>query len=397
MNDVELMPHVTNFSNGYVVEYVENGTEPCSSWILLPAENLWPRWIRGVLYLAAMVYLFVGIAIVSDVFMCSIEVITSQQRTVYKWDPEKKKTVKKEVLVWNETVANLTLMALGSSAPEILLSVVEAVQNLPSNQVEDSLGTFTILGSAAFNLLVITAVCIVSVKSPETKRIKEFGVFMLTSIWSIFAYIWVFIVVLVNTRGEVDIVEAWVTLGFFPLLVLSAYCQDNGWWLKLWWRFTKGRPTVSNEPSSVDQVNGSQVNVRVVNGVGRRHSILHGPSPQLVTLEAEKSLSQQNLRTIPEETPATQSSNRDLEAPSNAPKVHSVLDEEKQQYARARSTFLRSRFRHAAVRSMLGGKKRHAFQKGLVGNGTTPRLIALVDKVKSLDEEVPFTGKLVMT
>lgn len=29
------------------------------------------------------------------------------------------------VRVWNETVSNLTLMALGSSAPEILLSVIE--------------------------------------------------------------------------------------------------------------------------------------------------------------------------------------------------------------------------------------------------------------------------------
>ena len=31
------------------------------------------------------------------------------------------------VMVWNPTVANLTLMALGSSAPEILLSVIETV------------------------------------------------------------------------------------------------------------------------------------------------------------------------------------------------------------------------------------------------------------------------------
>ena len=29
------------------------------------------------------------------------------------------------VLVWNPTIANLTLMALGSSAPEILLSCIE--------------------------------------------------------------------------------------------------------------------------------------------------------------------------------------------------------------------------------------------------------------------------------
>lgn len=29
------------------------------------------------------------------------------------------------VRIWNETVSNLTLMALGSSAPEILLSLIE--------------------------------------------------------------------------------------------------------------------------------------------------------------------------------------------------------------------------------------------------------------------------------
>jgi solute carrier family 8 (sodium/calcium exchanger) len=31
--------------------------------------------------------------------------------------------------VWNDTVANLTLMALGSSAPEILLSVIELLSD----------------------------------------------------------------------------------------------------------------------------------------------------------------------------------------------------------------------------------------------------------------------------
>ncbi|VDN38211.1 unnamed protein product [Cylicostephanus goldi] len=34
-----------------------------------------------------------------------------------------------EVKVWNPTVANLTLMALGSSAPEILLSIIEIIGN----------------------------------------------------------------------------------------------------------------------------------------------------------------------------------------------------------------------------------------------------------------------------
>jgi solute carrier family 8 (sodium/calcium exchanger) len=40
---------------------------------------------------------------------------------------EVEKDVFIDVEVWNATVANLTLMALGSSAPEILLSVIGTV------------------------------------------------------------------------------------------------------------------------------------------------------------------------------------------------------------------------------------------------------------------------------
>lgn len=70
----------TNFSNGYVAEYVEldaDGNLPssyCQSWLLFPAENLWSPAVRGFLYILAMAYIFIGIAIGSDVFMSSIEV-----------------------------------------------------------------------------------------------------------------------------------------------------------------------------------------------------------------------------------------------------------------------------------------------------------------------------------
>lgn len=57
-----------------------------------------------------------------------------------------------KVKVWNPTIANLTLMALGSSAPEILLSIIETVTTL-ENDTPGVLGPATIVGSAAFNLL----------------------------------------------------------------------------------------------------------------------------------------------------------------------------------------------------------------------------------------------------
>jgi hypothetical protein len=83
------------------------------------------RFGRGLLYILLMVYLFIGVSIVSDRFMESIEMITAQEKEVTVKDPRSGKNQVIIVKVWNETVANLSLMALGSSAPEILLSVVE--------------------------------------------------------------------------------------------------------------------------------------------------------------------------------------------------------------------------------------------------------------------------------
>uniref|UniRef100_H2XSK5 Calx-beta domain-containing protein n=1 Tax=Ciona intestinalis TaxID=7719 RepID=H2XSK5_CIOIN len=188
---------------------------------------------RGFIYIIAIAYLFIGVAIGSDVFMTSIEVITSKKRTIIIWDEELGENTKKEVLVWNETVANLTLLALGSSAPEILLATVETINEILSgNQAKGGgLGFYTIVGSAAFNLLVITGICIISVPSPSHKSIRELGVFILTSMWSLLAYVWLLCVMLWTSPNVVEPWEAWLTLIFFPLLVITAYAQDNGWWM----------------------------------------------------------------------------------------------------------------------------------------------------------------------
>ena len=61
--------------------------------------------------------------------MDSIEVITSQTVTIEVKD-NNGNTYQEKVSVWNPTVANLTLMALGSSAPEILLALLETSTKL---------------------------------------------------------------------------------------------------------------------------------------------------------------------------------------------------------------------------------------------------------------------------
>lgn len=220
------------FDKGYIIEF-RNGSinDVCfESWMLLPGEALWHDGVKAVLYILAMGYVFLGIAVSSDIFMNSIEVMTSKKRTIYTWDAEKNEKVEHHVLIWNETVANLTLMALGSSAPEILLATIETIMNL-GKEMGDSLGTFTIIGSAAFNLLIISAVCIVSLPTGDVKYIKEFGVFLMTSAWSLWAYVWMLLAVSYISPGVIDPWEAWLTLAFMPIFVLLSYCQDNGWWL----------------------------------------------------------------------------------------------------------------------------------------------------------------------
>ena len=126
--------------------------------------------------------------------------------------------------VWNPTLANLTLMALGSSAPAILLSLIETATTLGSTPGE--LGPSTIVGSAAFNLLVISAVSIVSV-GPETKKIEGVGVFVITATASLFAYIWMFLCLAVFSEDEIEIWEAVVTLVFFFILITAAFIADK--------------------------------------------------------------------------------------------------------------------------------------------------------------------------
>ena len=126
-------------------------------------------------------------------------------------------------------------MALGSSAPEILLSVIETVGNL--GKCPGELGASTIVGSAAFNLLVISGVSIYAVSEENdkaedrdadsplgVKKIKDMGVFAITCTSSIWAYIWLFIVV--KDMG-VEVWQAWLTLIFFFLLIIFAFGADR--------------------------------------------------------------------------------------------------------------------------------------------------------------------------
>ncbi|KAG5306650.1 NAC2 protein, partial [Acromyrmex insinuator] len=178
---------------------------------------------RGLVYFFLLLYLFIGVSIISDRFMAAIEVITSKEKelVVRRHGREPQIIV---VRVWNETVANLTLMALGSSAPEILLSIIEIwAKNFQAGE----LGPGTIVGSAAYNLFVIISLCVFVIPNGENRKIKHLRVFFVTATWSIFAYVWLYVILAVSSPGVLEIWEGILTFAFFPATVLTAYVADR--------------------------------------------------------------------------------------------------------------------------------------------------------------------------
>ncbi|KAM6460951.1 sodium/calcium exchanger 1 isoform 3-T4 [Liasis olivaceus] len=215
-------PEETNHSEECTGSYI------CKKGVILPIwepqdPSFGDKIARATVYFVAMVYMFLGVSIIADRFMSSIEVITSQEReiTIKKPNGETSKTT---VRVWNETVSNLTLMALGSSAPEILLSVIEVCGH---GFKAGDLGPSTIVGSAAFNMFVIIAICVYVVPDGEIRKIKHLRVFFVTAAWSIFAYTWLYLILSVLSPGIVEVWEGLLTFFFFPICVVFAWVADR--------------------------------------------------------------------------------------------------------------------------------------------------------------------------
>ncbi|XP_076443006.1 sodium/calcium exchanger 1-like isoform X2 [Babylonia areolata] len=232
-------------------------SEKCRNGLLIPMWtpqgnlSIGDKSARAIVYMVALIYMFLGVSIVADRFMAAIEVITSKEKDVVIKKPDGQTTTV-SVRIWNETVSNLTLMALGSSAPEILLAIIE----IGHNKFEaGDLGPSTIVGSAAFNLFIIIAICVVTIPRGEVRRINHLRVFIVTATWSVFAYIWLYFILSVTSEGVVEVWEALLTFAFFPATVITAYIVDRKLlFYKLletrytaYWKSSTAEPVADNE------------------------------------------------------------------------------------------------------------------------------------------------------
>ncbi|XP_010914460.1 magnesium/proton exchanger 1 isoform X3 [Elaeis guineensis] len=200
----------------------------CESYLLLYGETFLPNGLRAFLYLLALAYCFIGLSAITARFFRSMENIVKQTQRVVEIDPCTNAEVIKYEKFWNYTIADISLLAFGTSFPQISLATIDAIRNLGQLNA-GGLGPGTLVGSAAFDLFPIHAVCVVVPKAGSLKKISDIGVWLVELFWSFWAYFWLYIILEVWTPKVITLWEALLTVLQFGLLLIHAYAQDKRW------------------------------------------------------------------------------------------------------------------------------------------------------------------------
>ncbi|GJN05069.1 hypothetical protein PR202_ga22669 [Eleusine coracana subsp. coracana] len=148
---------------------------PCDTYLLFHGETLLSNRVRAFIYTVALSYCFIGLSVITGRFFKAMENIVKQSREVVTMDPHSNTPVVKHEKVWNYTIADISLLAFGTSFPQISLATIDAIRNM-GQLTAGGLGPGTLIGSAAFDLFPIHAVCVIMPRAGSLKKISDLGV-----------------------------------------------------------------------------------------------------------------------------------------------------------------------------------------------------------------------------
>jgi len=202
----------------------------CEDGLLIP---IWPgfeywgmgdRVGRGLLYFFVIINLFIGTAVAMEKLLKSIEMMASQTEVVTVKDPEAEEDNSNKTRVFKNTLVNLTLKAIGSAIPVILLCSIEV---LAKGFKAGDLGLSSVVGSAAFNLFIIIGISISAFPNKETRKVQNLGVLLITAFWTTFAFSWTYSVLGAISYGMVETWEAVLTILLFPISFATAFIGER--------------------------------------------------------------------------------------------------------------------------------------------------------------------------
>ncbi|GKU86860.1 hypothetical protein SLEP1_g1333 [Rubroshorea leprosula] len=106
------------------------GREKCESYFLFHGEVILSDGFRAALYFLGLAYCFIGLSAITARFFRSMENVVKHTREVVYIDPQTKAEIIREEKVWNYTIADVTLLAFGTSFPQISLAAIDAIRNI---------------------------------------------------------------------------------------------------------------------------------------------------------------------------------------------------------------------------------------------------------------------------
>lgn len=106
------------------------GQENCESYFIFHGETSLGVGFRTFLYFLGLAYCFVGLSAITARFFQSMESVVSHTRKVVDINPYTGAEIIRYEKVWNFTIADISLLAFGTSFPQISLATIDAIRNL---------------------------------------------------------------------------------------------------------------------------------------------------------------------------------------------------------------------------------------------------------------------------
>lgn len=104
--------------------------EKCDSYLIFYAETSLANGVRASFYLLGLAYCFIGLSAITGRFFRSMENVVKHSRKVVVWDPSTNTEHIKYEKIWNYAIADISLLAFGTSFPQISLATIDAFRNL---------------------------------------------------------------------------------------------------------------------------------------------------------------------------------------------------------------------------------------------------------------------------
>jgi len=175
-----------------------------------------------VLYVVILCYCCAGVSIPSNIFTGAIEKIISKKKLAFDSHSGRYRTVK----IWNDTMVYLFVVS-SSNLPVILLNIYALI--FKDGMYSGDLGPATVVGSSSFHILIVVAICVVSIPEGEVRIIKDVAVVSVFVGFALLGPVWLVVILTLSTPDVVDIWEAVALVAFFPLLALVAFLADKGY------------------------------------------------------------------------------------------------------------------------------------------------------------------------